>query len=93
MVSSLASPEPLTALRYIGAVSASRLREVGIATPEALVRVGALEAYRRVNALYPRDTSLVLLYALEAALLDIPWTQLPPDLKARLRDEALGQGA
>lgn len=47
--------------------------------------VGSVETYRRTKALHPREVSLNLLWALEAALLGIRWDELPPEIKDELR--------
>ncbi|MYD95139.1 MAG: competence protein TfoX [Chloroflexi bacterium] len=80
----------LAGLRNIGPTTAGWLAEVGISTDEDLDAVGALEAYRRLNSARPSDVNIVALYALEAALLDVPWTDLPLDMRRRLRRAAAG---
>ena len=70
----------------IGPITAVRLREVGIATPEDLRRLGAAEAFDRVERASPQVTTLVFLYALEGALRGVPWTALTDELQADLRD-------
>ena len=72
----------------LGPVSERQLREVGIATPAALRRVGALAAYRRLKHRFPREINLVCLYALEGALRDRHWNRLPADLKQWLEEAA-----
>lgn len=62
---------------------------VGIETEATLRAIGPVEAWRRLKAANPRETSLVGLYALHAALIDVHWMDLPPELKARLKAEAL----
>ena len=49
-----------------------------------LERIGALDAYKLVKA-HGYNASLNLLWALQAALLDIHWTQLPAGVKRALR--------
>ena len=78
----------LAELENLGPVSEQRLLEVGIRGPDDLAEVGAVAAYRRVKAAYPRNTSLVLLHAFQGALWDLHWNALPPDVKATLRAEA-----
>ena len=72
------------ALRNLGPTSAAWLAEVGIHTLEDLRAVGSVAAYRAVRA-HRGETSLNLLWALEGALLDLDWRELPPGLKAELR--------
>lgn len=77
----------LISLRNIGAKSAQWLQAVGIQTAEDLYEVGVVEAYRRTKAVFPDKVSLNMLYALQGALLDLPWNELPPDMAAKLRGE------
>jgi hypothetical protein len=56
----------------LGPVSKRMLAAAGITSIEALRRLGAVEAYRRVRAHDPR-ASLNLLWALEGALTGRPW--------------------
>ncbi|MBM3585051.1 MAG: competence protein TfoX [Alphaproteobacteria bacterium] len=81
----------LAHLRNIGPETARRLVALGIADEAALRRVGAVEAYRRLKAADPRHTSLNALWALAGALLPLPWTRLPADLKETLRAEAMAE--
>jgi hypothetical protein len=69
----------------IGPVSSGWLHEAGIHSLADLEGIGAVEAYKRVKALYPHRVSLNLLYGLQAALLGISWKDLTPDMKADLR--------
>lgn len=71
----------------IGPKSTVRLNRVGIYTRADLERVGSVEAFLRVKRLFPNAT-LNLLYGLESVLMDIHWTKLPKDVKARLKEEA-----
>ena len=74
----------LTGLKNLGPVSVKRLAEVGITTREQLAAAGAVGVYRQFKA---RDipVSLNMAYAVEGALLDMHWAQLPGELKERLR--------
>ncbi|MCB9914651.1 MAG: TfoX/Sxy family DNA transformation protein [Planctomycetes bacterium] len=78
---------PLAKLKNLGPKSVAWLAEVGLRTRADLERAGSLGAYRAVRA-RRGEASLNLLYALEAALLDVHWTDLPAPLKERLRDAA-----
>lgn len=80
----------LTGLLNIGPATAKRLRAVGIVTLDDLQRMGAVEAFDRVEEAFPQSTTLVLLFALEGALRDVPWTALPEDVKADLRERVSG---
>ncbi len=78
-------------LPNIGPKSTQWLEAVGILTDEDLEALGAVEAYRRVKARYPGRVSLNLLWALQGAILDLPWNELPPEMKERLRREISDQ--
>ena len=80
----------LRSLKNIGPVSARQLQEVGIGSARMLRRLGSLVAYRRLKHAFPREVTLVMLYALEGARLNCHWNRLPPGRKAALRRE-LGQ--
>jgi hypothetical protein len=79
---------PLTSLRNIGPRSSQWLQNVGIRSVEDLIAAGVVDAYLRAKAAYPDQVSLNLLYALQGGLLEIPWQDLPPEMKEILRREA-----
>jgi len=54
---------------------------------EDIRRIGVTTCYRRVQADHPNEVSLNLLWALQAALLGIRWTELPDAIKEQLRLE------
>lgn len=71
-------------LKNLGTVSREWLTAVGIRSRIELEEIGSVEAYRLVRS-HGFNASLNLLYALEAALHDEHWTELAPDVKARLK--------
>ncbi|MDE2869087.1 MAG: TfoX/Sxy family DNA transformation protein [Chloroflexota bacterium] len=77
-------------LRNIGPTTACWLADVGITTVEDLDALGSVGAYQRLKAARPRQVTIVALYALEAALLDIAWTELPLEARSRLRQASDG---
>ena len=79
---------PLQALSGLGPVTEGRLREAGIETLQDLKAIGAVEAYRRLKFMMPKQVSLNALYALEAVLRDCHWLHLPADVKSALQEEA-----
>jgi hypothetical protein len=79
---------PLTSLKNIGQKSARWLKLVGITSAEDLYEIGAVDAYLRAKNAFPGRVSLNLLYALQGALLDIHWSDLPPSMREKLREEA-----
>ena len=75
--------EELLALRGIGPKTVDWLLQVGIESYDDLDRLGSVPAYRLLlDAGYP--ATLNALYALEAVLLDLHWTDLPAARKAEL---------
>jgi len=74
-------------LKNIGPVSMEWLRAVGIKSREDLEAIGSVEAFRLIKQ-HGFNSSLNLLYALEAALQDVHWTALSPQTKARLKAAA-----
>ncbi len=78
----------LIRLRNVGPTTAGLLADIGITTAEDLDSLGAVEVCRRLKAARPSEVTVVALYALEAALLDIAWTELPVDRRKHLREAA-----
>ncbi len=76
---------PVRELRNIGETTAGWLESIGIRTEDDLERVGVTEAYQRLKAAYPRRVSLNALWAMQGALLGIPWNLLPKDMKETLQ--------
>lgn len=68
--------DELQHLRNLGKTSAQWLHAVGIHNLSDLKRLGAADAYRAVKARGFR-ASKVLLYAIEGALLDVHWNDVP----------------
>lgn len=83
----MADKSDVASLRNVGKVTAQWLHEVGIHSAKTLRELGPVEAYKRLKAAYPKQVSLIALYGLEAALLDIDWRAIPDGRKAELRDE------
>jgi DNA transformation protein and related proteins len=73
------------AIKNIGPKTTAWLHEVGIHTLEEIEALGAVEVYKRLKAAFPHKVSLNALYGLQAAILNIHWNDLPPDMKADLR--------
>ncbi len=78
----------LTELKNIGPKSARRLLEPGIKSREQIEALGAVEVFNRLRQRYP--ASLTMLWALQGALLDLPYDQIPPEIKSALLDELGG---
>jgi len=62
----------IASLDNLGPKSQDMLAAAGVHTVAQLRKLGAVPAYARVKALWPR-ASLNLLWALEGALTDLPW--------------------
>lgn len=82
------APVTLERMRNLGPVIADRLRAAGIATPEELRRLGAIEAYARLKRAFPALTTYSQLYMLHGAVTDVRWWALPEEARAALRDAA-----
>lgn len=75
--------DELLTLRNLGKTSAQWLHASGIHTAEDLRRLGAVSAYRAVRS-RGFSASRVLLYAIEGALHDMNWKELPDARKCEL---------
>ncbi|MDD0845504.1 MULTISPECIES: TfoX/Sxy family protein [unclassified Pseudomonas] len=78
--------DELQHLKNLGKTSAQWLHAVGIHSANDLRRLGSVDAYRAVRARGFR-ASKVLLYAIEGALLDVHWNDLPPGIKDSLNGQ------
>lgn len=76
--------------RNIGPKTTAWLNEIGIYSLEDIEALGAVEVYRRLKASRPYQVSLNALWGLQAAILNIHWTALPPDMKADLKAQVEG---
>jgi|CXWL01.1.fsa_nt_gi DNA transformation protein len=80
------SHEDLARLRNLGAVSARWLRAIGVNRKEELLRRGAARVYCQVKAVgFPATRNL--LWSLQGAILDIPWNDLPMEVRNSLARE------
>jgi DNA transformation protein len=80
------APKPisLSDLPNIGTTLAQRLSEIGISTPEELIRLGSKTAFIRLKVADP-TTCINTLMALEGAVLGIRWHHLSEDSKLELK--------
>jgi DNA transformation protein and related proteins len=83
---------PLTQGKNFGPKSRVWLEAIGITSLEQIEQVGVVEVYLRLKAQFPQQVSLNMLYALQAALLNIHWNALPPEMKAELRAQVDSAG-
>jgi DNA transformation protein and related proteins len=91
-------------MKNMGPKSTEWLASVGIQTLDDVARLGVVETYKRVKAAYPdkvtpfasieiveaNGVTLNLLWGLQAALLDLPWKELPLEFKEELRKQVEG---
>ena len=75
--------DELQHLKNLGKTSAQWLHAVGIHSASDLRRLGAVDAYRAVRTRGFR-ASKVLLYAIEGALMDVHWNDIPAERKEAL---------
>ena len=80
-------PAATPKLRNIGPKSAAWLRQVGLRTEADLVAIGPVEAFMRVRRAGFKPT-MNLLYALEGALRDCHWQDVPEPRRQQLAQEA-----
>lgn len=77
-------PDDLLKLKNIGPKTRQWLHDAGIHTRDEVERLGSVEVYRRLKALYPDRVSLNALWGLEAALLNMHYAMLPQEVKDEL---------
>src|SRR5258708_25988120 len=70
-------------IRNVGPKSAAWVRTVGVRTQDDPARLGSVEAFMKVKRAGFKP-SLNLLYALEGALADCHWADLPDERKTAL---------
>ena len=75
-------------LKNIGETTAQWLHDVGIHTRADLEERGAVIAYKVIQHQRPQKVNVLLLYALQGALLDVHWNALSPTIKEQLKRDA-----
>jgi len=75
-------------MKNLGPKSREWLASIGIHSLDDVAKLGVVETYKRVKAAYTEKVTLNMLWGLQAALLEIPWNELPQDIKDQLRKEA-----
>lgn len=74
----------ISELKNLGPKSTEMLKKVGVHTKQDLENLGAVDCYLILKN-QDFNVNLNMLYALEAALLDIPVTSLSNDIKQHLQ--------
>ena len=69
----------------IGKEMEKKLKSVGIDSPEKLIESGSKQAFLKLKAAYPQ-VCLVHLYALEGAVQDMEFNNLPEGKKKELKE-------
>ena len=77
----------IASLKNLGPKSAAQIVAVGIDGPDEIRTVGAANVYHRVKSKFPNSTSLNLLWALQGALMELHWHDVPDDIKRQLLAE------
>ena len=77
-------------LRNVGPKLAAKLFEAGIDSPEKLRQLGAKKAFERIYAAGDAygDFNAAYLYALEGAIRDCDWLNIPDKLKREYKEYA-----
>lgn len=74
----------ISQLKNLGGKCEIWLNEIGVHTRQDLAEIGAVEAWRRLRAL-GRPATMNFVYAVQGALLDMRWDQLPLGMKEDLK--------
>jgi DNA transformation protein and related proteins len=86
------SSKSVRELNNIGPQTATWLESIGVKTLEDIETLGVVEVYERLKLAYPEKVSLNAMWALQGAILDIPWNQLPESMKEKLKQQLQGKG-
>jgi DNA transformation protein len=76
----------LSSLKNIGKVTEKWLNEIGIYSREDIVSVGPVQVYQLLKQ-RGYNATLNLVYALQGAIMDLHWNDLPLELRAQLKRE------
>ncbi len=74
----------LQQLLNLGPKTAEWLIDAGYESPEQIADEGAAAVWLKTREIHP-ELNLTGLYALQAALMDLHWLELPEEIKADLR--------
>ena len=74
-------------MKDLGPKSSEWLASIGVHSLEDVARLGVVETYKRVKTAHPEKVTLNMLWGLQAAVLGIPWNELPQDIKDQLKKE------
>ena len=71
----------IASLKNLGPKSAAQIVAVGIDGPDEIRELGAAVVFHRVKSRFPDSTSFNLLWALQGALMEIHWHDIPDGIK------------
>ena len=74
-------------MKNLGPKSAEQIIAVGVDGPDEIRALGAAEVFHRVKSRFPDSTSLNLLWALQGALMEVHWHDIPDEIKHQLLTE------
>ncbi len=77
---------PIESALNIGPTTAKKLGAIGVESKEKLIRLGAVECYRDLENTFPRAINRNALWALQGAVLQLPYSRLPEAMKTDLLD-------
>lgn len=77
----------IASLKNLGPKSAEQIIAVGIDGPDDVRELGAAVVFHRVKSRFPDSTSLNLLWALQGALMEVHWHDVPDEIKQQLLAE------
>lgn len=75
----------LSSMMNIGTEMEKKLKSIGIASAEDLIRIGSKEAFFRMKLHYP-NVCLVHLYTLQGAIDNTEYNKLTDDVKINLKN-------
>ncbi len=75
----------ISELKNLGKACETWLNDVGVFTQQQLRELGPVQAWVLVRA-SGRPATMNFVYAVQAALMDIHWTNLPQDIKDELKN-------
>ena len=74
----------LTELKNIGGMTAQWLKDVGVDSVERLLEQDTFEIWKEMKRIHPKEVTINALWAIEGAILDLDWKDLPPKRKQHL---------
>jgi DNA transformation protein len=77
-------PIRLSHLINIGLKTERWLNEVDIYTKQQFQQIGPVEAWKRIKGIHPERATDTLLYMLQGALSNIPWSALSEEVREEL---------